>query len=293
MAGGVQNPVATPTTVVQQPTPVTPSPQQKVQIVRSADGKIQVRGLLPGQQLVQMPDGKLQIFSQPNAPQQQQQQQQQPQTQPQPQPQQQTTPTVISTPTTTNVQGVQGMSDLYNKQKRFVYIILQYYYFFQGNRIVVHPSGTTTNIGSPAPAQIVPNSPVKSTPTKSIVATPLNPGQAIPPGTTVFMSGGKTYCIPKATMTAATQQQQPQPTTVMQAQPVAQTISTPATPTLPVNPVPQQQLTSPQQQQSQPQQQQQQQQQPTSTIGTVQTQNNAGQKQMVEVKVSRIFFIYR
>ena len=149
---------------------------------------------------------------------------------------------------------------------------------------MVHPSGTTTNIGSPAPAQIVPNSPVKSTPTKSIVATPLNPGQAIPPGTTVFMSGGKTYCIPKATMTAATQQQQPQPTTVMQAQPVAQTISTPATPTLPVNPVPQQQLTSPQQQ-SQPQLQQRQ--QSTSTIGTVQTQNNAGQKQMVEVKVSR------
>merc|ERR1719187_1465292 len=37
--------------------------QQKVQIVKSADGKIQVRGLLPGQQLVQMPDGKLQIFS--------------------------------------------------------------------------------------------------------------------------------------------------------------------------------------------------------------------------------------
>ena len=40
--------------------------QQKVQIVKSADGKIQVRGLLPGQQLVQMPDGgRLQIFSQP------------------------------------------------------------------------------------------------------------------------------------------------------------------------------------------------------------------------------------
>ena len=149
---------------------------------------------------------------------------------------------------------------------------------------MVHPSGTTTSIGSTP--QMVANSPVKSTPTKSIVATPLNPGQAIPPGTTVFMSGGKTYCIPKATMTAATsQQQQPQPTTVMQAQPVAQTISTPATPTLPVNPVPQQQLTSPQQQ-SQPQLQQRQ--QSTSTIGTVQTQNNAGQKQMVEVKVSRI-----
>ena len=39
---------------------------QKVQITKSADGKIQVRGLLPGQQLVQMPDGgRLQIFSQP------------------------------------------------------------------------------------------------------------------------------------------------------------------------------------------------------------------------------------
>ena len=37
--------------------------QQKVQIVKSADGKLQVRGLLPGQQLVQMPDGRLQIFS--------------------------------------------------------------------------------------------------------------------------------------------------------------------------------------------------------------------------------------
>ena len=130
MAGGVQNPVATPTTVVQQPTPVTPSPQQKVQIVRSADGKIQVRGLLPGQQLVQMPDGKLQIFSQPNAPQQQQQQQQQqPQTQPQPQPQQQTTPTVISTPTTTNVQGVQGMSDLYNQTKKMCLHYITIFFF--------------------------------------------------------------------------------------------------------------------------------------------------------------------
>ena len=65
--GGVQNPVATPTMVASAAPPttaVTPQ-QQKVQIVRSSDGKIQVRGLLPGQQLVQMPDGKLQIFSQP------------------------------------------------------------------------------------------------------------------------------------------------------------------------------------------------------------------------------------
>lgn len=57
-----------------------PSPQrkvQKVQIVRSDGGKTQVRGLLPGQKLVQMPDGKLQLFSPPNVPQQQQPQSQQ------------------------------------------------------------------------------------------------------------------------------------------------------------------------------------------------------------------------
>ena len=56
-----------------------PSPQrkvQKVQIVRSDGGKTQVRGLFPGQKLVQMPDGKLQIFSSPYVPQQQKQQSQ-------------------------------------------------------------------------------------------------------------------------------------------------------------------------------------------------------------------------
>jgi len=37
--------------------------KQKVQIVKATDGKIQVRGLLPDQQLVQMSDGRLQIFS--------------------------------------------------------------------------------------------------------------------------------------------------------------------------------------------------------------------------------------
>ena len=47
--------------------------QQKVQIVRSNDCKSQVRGILPGQQLVQMPDGKLQIFSQQQHPHVQQQ----------------------------------------------------------------------------------------------------------------------------------------------------------------------------------------------------------------------------
>ena len=80
------------------------------------------------------------------------------------------------------------------------------------------------------------------------------------------ITGGKTYCIPKATMTQATQQQQQitQPQTI--SQPVAQTTTTPA---LPVNPVPQQQLP---------------QQQPAPTIGTVQTQSPTGQKHMVEVK---------
>ena len=53
-----------------QPAGVSPAApvQQKVQIVKSADGKIQVRGLLPGQQLVMMPDGRLQIFSNQPAP---------------------------------------------------------------------------------------------------------------------------------------------------------------------------------------------------------------------------------
>jgi len=43
--------------------PAMISARQKVQIVKSADGKIHVRGLLPGQQLVRMPNGKLQVFT--------------------------------------------------------------------------------------------------------------------------------------------------------------------------------------------------------------------------------------
>jgi len=49
------------------PTPAVASPEQSnlqtVQIVNSSDGKIEVRGLLHGQQLVQLPGGNLQIFS--------------------------------------------------------------------------------------------------------------------------------------------------------------------------------------------------------------------------------------
>merc|ERR1712025_353703 len=65
MAGGAPpGKVAIPSLVNKGAPAVSPDPGiQQVQIVKSADGKIQVRGLLPGQQLVQMPDGKLQIFS--------------------------------------------------------------------------------------------------------------------------------------------------------------------------------------------------------------------------------------
>ncbi|XP_050741914.1 nucleosome-remodeling factor subunit NURF301 isoform X2 [Drosophila biarmipes] len=45
-----------------QPTPSTPTPH-KVQIIRGPDGKVSVRGLNPGQQLVQMPDGKLHVLT--------------------------------------------------------------------------------------------------------------------------------------------------------------------------------------------------------------------------------------
>ena len=110
--------------------------------------------------------------------------------------------------------------------------------------IIVHPSGaTSTNNASPtvlnSPKTSLPNatnSPAQGQPAtpKSIVATPLQPGQAIPPGTTVFMSGGKTYCIPKASMTIAAQQQQ-------QNQQLQQQVQQ-AQPSLPVTPLPPQQV---------------------------------------------------
>uniref|UniRef100_A0A1A9ZBU0 Nucleosome-remodeling factor subunit NURF301 n=1 Tax=Glossina pallidipes TaxID=7398 RepID=A0A1A9ZBU0_GLOPL len=43
-------------------TPTQPQ-QHKVQIIRGSDGKVSVRGLSPGQQLVQMPDGKLHVLN--------------------------------------------------------------------------------------------------------------------------------------------------------------------------------------------------------------------------------------
>ena len=43
------------------PTP-TRAKLQKIQVLKSSKGDLQVRGLLPGQKLIQMPDGKLQIY---------------------------------------------------------------------------------------------------------------------------------------------------------------------------------------------------------------------------------------
>lgn len=48
----------------QQIVSVAPKPQEtKVQVFRSADGKLSVKGLAPGQQLIQMPDGKIHIVN--------------------------------------------------------------------------------------------------------------------------------------------------------------------------------------------------------------------------------------
>ncbi|XP_075219983.1 nucleosome-remodeling factor subunit NURF301 E(bx) isoform X3 [Lycorma delicatula] len=48
--------------------PATAHTQQRVQISKGPDGKIQVKGLMPGQQLVQMPDGKLHVLNTQAAP---------------------------------------------------------------------------------------------------------------------------------------------------------------------------------------------------------------------------------
>lgn len=51
-ASAVSTPVATPS-----------KDPQRVQIMRTPDGRITVKGLMPGQQLVQFPDGKLQVLT--------------------------------------------------------------------------------------------------------------------------------------------------------------------------------------------------------------------------------------
>lgn len=62
----ISQPIASAKQPAEPPTPKTvATPQkegpQKVQIIRAPDGKITVRGLLAGQQLIQMPDGKLHV----------------------------------------------------------------------------------------------------------------------------------------------------------------------------------------------------------------------------------------
>ncbi|CAH1971965.1 unnamed protein product [Acanthoscelides obtectus] len=52
-----------PTPVTQQQVVKDPPSPQRVQIMRTPDGRITVKGLLPGQQLVQYPDGKLQVLT--------------------------------------------------------------------------------------------------------------------------------------------------------------------------------------------------------------------------------------
>lgn len=52
------------TTTAAAVTPTKPSEvAQRVQIMRSPDGRLTVKGLMPGQQLVQMPDGKIQVLT--------------------------------------------------------------------------------------------------------------------------------------------------------------------------------------------------------------------------------------
>jgi nucleosome-remodeling factor subunit BPTF len=165
------------TPVVSQPaTPVTPAPgtQQKVQIVRSNDGKIQVRGLLPGQQLVQTADGKLQIITQQAG--------------------------VKGAAASPVVNSSVVASPAVPTQNKL--LIQPSTSTVPGGQIKpVVPSMSPLNAGSPLKMAVATNSVLQPATPGQIVATQLAPGSQIPPGTTVFVSGGKTYCIPKASAT--------------------------------------------------------------------------------------------
>ena len=155
-----QTPVLAP---MASPSSAATQPQQKVQIVRSSDGKIQVRGLLPGQQLVQMPDGKLQIFTNPNAS------------------------PVASAPGSLT-KPVVTPGTLASPIK------------------MASPPGATMLPTTPKPPMIPTAGAVISSPQqqKQVVAQQLAPGAPIPPGHTAFVSGGKTYTIPKSVTAGAT-----------------------------------------------------------------------------------------
>ena len=126
--------------------------QQKVQIVRSSDGKIQVRGLLPGQQVVQMPGGKLQIV--PTTPK----------------------PPSIATATTANSSPQQQKQVVAKQLAPGVPIPPGHIAFISGGKTYTIPKSVLPQFG----------------------AQQLAPGAPIPPGRTAILSGGKTYTIPKS-----------------------------------------------------------------------------------------------
>ncbi len=234
----VASPQIQPTAVNSTPSPAVAAgaPQQKVQIVRSSDGKIQVRGLLAGQQLMQMPDGKLQIVATPNA----------------------ASPNVVSggggnliaasnavaTPTTSKVPQIVAAAPT-----------------------PVRPATPTVMAAPKVISAASPIAPQVAGSPRHVVAHLLAPGSQIPPGTTAFVQGGKTYCIPKAAAQLAIQQQQ-QPQQQQAPQAAAAPPPPPPKPTPPVVQQP-------------PQPQQQQQQSPLASQQVI--MNNSG-KQMVEVK---------
>lgn len=150
------------TTVVASPMSNMGPAQQKVQIVRAGDGKIQVKGLLPGQQLVQMPDGKLQIFSNPASG--------------------------VSSATV----GIQLASSPLSTSLTQKPTLPQ-------SLGTCSPLATKVGIQTPATP-----SPPTAKPNQ-IVATYLPPGAPIPSGMSAFISGGKTFCIPKASASLASQ----------------------------------------------------------------------------------------
>ncbi|KAL1494312.1 hypothetical protein ABEB36_009929 [Hypothenemus hampei] len=59
----IQQPGQATTATASTPTATPSKDPQRVQIMRTPDGKITVKGLMPGQQLVQFPDGKLQVLT--------------------------------------------------------------------------------------------------------------------------------------------------------------------------------------------------------------------------------------
>ncbi|XP_030386178.1 nucleosome-remodeling factor subunit NURF301 isoform X2 [Scaptodrosophila lebanonensis] len=63
ISSNAASPMASASTAAAPATPTAQSTPHRVQIIRGPDGKVSVRGLNPGQQLVQMPDGKLHVLT--------------------------------------------------------------------------------------------------------------------------------------------------------------------------------------------------------------------------------------